>query len=102
MEQILNKENYINNSNRQSTLDTNKNSILFFNKGNYFSFGKDNIIDNKIAPNTSSFNIRDSFKSLWIIIQEIITIVLNKKKDDDFRRIRIRANSKGKGKKLKK
>ena len=62
MEQILNKENYINNSNRQSTLDTNKNSILFFNKGSYFSFGKDNIIDNKIAPNTSSFNIRDSFK----------------------------------------
>ena len=62
MEQIINKENYINNSNRQSTLDTNKNSILFFNKGNYFSFGKDNIIDNKIAPNTSSFNIRDSFK----------------------------------------
>ena len=62
MEQILNKENYINNSNRQSTLDTNKNSILFFNKGKYFSFGKDNIIDNKIAPNTSSFNIRDSFK----------------------------------------
>ena len=62
MEQILNKENYINNSIRQSTLDTNKNSILFFNKGNYFSFGKDNTIDNKIAPNTSSFNIRDSFK----------------------------------------
>ena len=62
MEQILNKENYINNSNRQWTLDTNKNSIIFFNKGNYFSFGKDNIIDNKIAPNTSSFNIRDSFK----------------------------------------
>ena len=62
MEQILNKENYINNSNRQSTLDTNKNSIIFFNKGNYFSFGKDNTIDNKIAPNTSSFNIRDSFK----------------------------------------
>ena len=62
MEQIINKENYINNSNRQSTLDTNKNSIIFFNKGNYFSFGKDNIIDNKIAPNTSSFNIRDSFK----------------------------------------
>ena len=62
MEQILNKENYINNSNRQWTLDTNKNSIIFFNKGNYFSFGKDNIIDNKIAPNTSSFNIRDSSK----------------------------------------
>ena len=62
MEQILNKENYMNNSNRQSTLDTNKNSVIFFNKGNYFSFSKDNIIDNKIAPNTSSFNIRDSFK----------------------------------------
>ena len=62
MEQILNKENYINNSNRQWTLDTNKNSTIFFNKGNYFSFGKDNTIDNKIAPNTSSFNIRDSFK----------------------------------------
>ena len=62
MEQILNKENYINNSNRQWTLDTNKNSIIFFNKGNYFSFGKDNTIDNKIAPNTSSFNIRDSSK----------------------------------------
>jgi len=62
MEQILNKENYMNNSNRQSTLDTNKNSVIFFNKGNYFSFSKDNTIDNKIAPNTSSFNIRDSFK----------------------------------------
>ena len=54
MEQILNKENDINNSNKQSTLDTNKNSILFFNSGKYFSFGKDNIIDNKLAPNTSS------------------------------------------------
>ena len=59
---MSNKENDLNNSNRQSTLDTNKNSILFFSKGNYFSFGKDNIIDNKLAPNTSSFNIRDSFK----------------------------------------
>ena len=62
MEQILNKENDINNSNKQSTLDTNKNSILFFNSGKYFSFGKDNIIDNKFAPNTSSFNIRESLK----------------------------------------
>ena len=56
------KENDINNSNKQSTLDTNKNSILFFNSGKYFSFGKDNIIDNKFAPNTSSFNIRESLK----------------------------------------
>ena len=62
MEQILNKENDINNSNKQSTLDTNKNSIIFFNSGKYFSFGKDNIIDNKFAPNTSSFNIRESLK----------------------------------------
>ena len=62
MEQILNKENDMNNSNRQSTLDTNKNSVIFFNKGNYFSFSKEYIIDNKIAPNTSSFNIRESFK----------------------------------------
>ena len=62
MEQILNKENDINNSNKQSTLDTNKNSFLFFNSGKYFSFGKDNIIDNKFAPNTSSFNIRESLK----------------------------------------
>ena len=62
MEQLLNKENDINNSNKQSTLDTNKNSILFFNSGKYFSFGKDNIIDNKLAPNTSSFNIRESLK----------------------------------------
>ena len=62
MEQILNKENDINNSNKQSTLDTNKNSILFFNSGKYFSFGKDNIIDNKFTPNTSSFNIRESIK----------------------------------------
>ena len=59
---MSNKENDLNNSNRQSTLDTNKNSILFFSKGNYFSFGKDNIIDNKLAPTTSSFNIRESFK----------------------------------------
>jgi len=62
MEQILNKENDINNSNKQSTLDTNKNSIIFFNSGKYFSYGKDNIIDNKFAPNTSSFNIRESLK----------------------------------------
>ena len=59
---MSNKENDLNNSNKQSTLDTNKNSIIFFSKGNYFSFGKDNIIDNKLAPNTSCFNIRESFK----------------------------------------
>ena len=64
MEQIFNKENYLNNSNKQSTLDPNinKNTTIFFNKGKYFSFSKDNTIDTKIAPNTSSFNIRESFK----------------------------------------
>jgi hypothetical protein len=64
MEQIFNKENYLNNSNRKSTLDPNinKNTTIFFNKGKYFSFSKDNTIDTKIAPNTSSFNIRESFK----------------------------------------
>ena len=62
MEQILNKENNINNSNKQSTLGTNPNSISFFNSGKYFSFSKENIIDNKAAPNTTCFNIRESFK----------------------------------------
>ena len=62
MEQTLNKENDINNSNKQSTLDTNKNSMIFFNSGKYFSFGKDYTIDNKFTPNTSSFNVRESFK----------------------------------------
>lgn len=62
MEQILNKENDFNNSNRQSTLETYKNSNVYFNSANYFTFGKDNILDKKLVPNTSSFNIRDSFK----------------------------------------
>ena len=62
MEQFIQKENNINNSNKQSTLDTNKNSILFYNNGNYFSFGKDNSFINKSAPNTSSFNIKENIK----------------------------------------
>ena len=62
MDQILQKENNINNSNKQSTLDSNKNSILFCNNGNYFSFGKDNSLNNKIAPNTSSFNIKENIR----------------------------------------
>ena len=62
MEQLINKENNINFSNKQSNIDISKNSMIFFNKGNFFSFGKENIVDNKIAPNTSSFNIRESFK----------------------------------------
>ena len=62
MEQILQKENNINNSNKQSTLDTNKNSILFYNSGNYFSFGKDNTIASKLTPNTSSFNLKENIK----------------------------------------
>ena len=62
MDQILQKENNINNSNKQSTLDTNKNSIIFYNNSNYFSFGKDNSLSNKIAPNTSSFNIKENIR----------------------------------------
>ena len=62
MDQLIQKENNINISNRQSTLDSNKNSILFCNNGNYFSFGKDNTATNKIAPSTSSFNIKDNIK----------------------------------------
>ena len=79
--QMANKENDINNSNKQSTLDTNKNSFLFFSKGNYFSFGKDNIIDNKFAPNTSSFNIKESFKKpIDISLNNNNNSFLNKKR----------------------
>ena len=79
--QIANKENDINNSNKQSTLDTNKNSFLFFSKGNYFSFRKDNIIDNKFAPNTSSFNIKESFKKpIDISLNNNNNSFLNKKR----------------------
>ena len=62
MDQILQKENDFNNSNQQSTLDTNKNNVIFCNNGNYFSFGKDNSLNTKIAPNTSSFNIKEKIK----------------------------------------
>ena len=62
MEKLVQKENDISLSNKQSTLDTNKNSILFYNNGNYFSFGKDNTISNKFAPNTSTFNIKETLK----------------------------------------
>ena len=62
MDQLLQKENNINYSNKQSTLDTNKNSILFYNNGNYFSFGKDSTVTNKLAPTTSSFNIKENTK----------------------------------------
>ena len=78
-DQLLQKENNINYSNKQSTLDTNKNSILFYNNGNYFSFGKDNSLTNKIAPNTSSFNIKENIrKSDNININN--TSFLNKKR----------------------
>ena len=80
MEQILNKENYMNNSNRQSTLDTNKNSVIFFNSEKYFSFGKDNIIENKASPNTSCFNIRESLKKPVDNIMSNNNSFLNKKR----------------------
>lgn len=62
MDQIIQKENNINSSNRQSTLDTNKNNILYYNNGNYFSFGKDNSLNNKSAPSTSIFNFKENIK----------------------------------------
>ena len=58
MDQILQKENNINNSNKQSTLDTNKNSILFYNNGNYFSFGKDNSLTNNNLSIGQNLKIR--------------------------------------------
>ena len=66
MDQLLQKENNINYSNRQSALDTKKNTILFDNNGNYFSFGKDNTFVNKLVPNTSSFNIKESSKNNYV------------------------------------
>ena len=66
MDKLLLKENNINYSNKQSALDTNKNRILFYNNGNYFSFGKDNTFINKLAPNTSSFNIKESLKNIYV------------------------------------
>ena len=63
MDQLFQKENNINISNRQSTLDTNKSSVLFCNSGKYFSFGKDNSFNNKLTPNTSSFNFKDNIRT---------------------------------------
>ena len=80
MEQLLNKENNINISNQISTSGTNKNNILFYNSGKYFSFGKDNSIDTKLIPNTSSFNIRDSLKKSVDNIISHNNSFLNKKR----------------------
>ena len=63
MDQLFQKENNINISNRQSTLDTSKNSIILYNNGKFFSFSKDNSINNKLTPNTSSFNIKDNVRT---------------------------------------
>ena len=63
MDKLLQKENNINYSNKQSALDSNNNRFFFYNNGNYFSFGKDNTLINKSAPNTSSFNIKESLKN---------------------------------------
>ena len=82
MEQIIQKENNINNSNMQSTLDTNKNTFIYYNNGNYFSFGKDNSLTNKSVPNTSSFNIKENIKQSSNITNNITNnnSFLNKKR----------------------
>ena len=63
MDQLFQKENNINISNRQSTLDTNKNSVLLYNNGKFFSFSKDNSLNNKLTPNTSSFIIKVNMRT---------------------------------------
>ena len=81
MEQLLNKENNINFFNQISTAGTNKNNVLFYNNGKYFSFGKDNSIDIKSSPYTSSFNIRESLKKpVDNIISNNNNSFLNKKR----------------------
>ena len=62
MEQLFHNENEMNNSNKLSTLDTNKKGNLFYNNGHYFSFGKDNSLSNKLTPNTSCFNFKENLK----------------------------------------
>ena len=81
MEQLLNKENDMNINNQISAQGTNnKNNIIFFNSEKYFSFGKDNIIENKASPNTSCFNIRESLKKPVDNIMSNNNSFLNKKR----------------------
>lgn len=81
MQKHIYNENDINSTNRQSsTLDTNKNNIIFYKNGTYFSFGKDNSLNNKLAPTTSSFNFKENIKKSFDATNITNNSFLNKKR----------------------
>ena len=81
MQKLIHNENDINSSNRQSsTLDTNKNNILFYKNGTYFSFGKDNSLNNKLTPTTSSFNFKENIRTSFDATNLNNNSFLNKKR----------------------
>ena len=81
MQKLIHNENDINSSNRQSsTLDTNKNNIIFYKNGTYFSFGKDNSLNNKLTPTTSSFNFKENIRTSFDATNLNNNSFLNKKR----------------------
>ena len=81
MQKPIHNENDINSSNKQSsTLDTNKNNIIFYKNGTYFSFGKDNSLNNKLTPNTSSFNFKENIRKSFDATNLNNNSFLNKKR----------------------
>ena len=81
MQKHIYNENDINSTNRQSsTLDTNKNNIIFYKNGTYFSFGKDNSLNNKLAPTTSSFNFKENIRKSFDATNITNNRFLNKKR----------------------
>lgn len=81
MQKHIYNENDINSTNRQSsTLDTNKNNIIFYKNGTYFSFGKDNSLNNKLAPTTSSFNFKENIRKSFDATNITNNSFLNKKR----------------------
>ena len=81
MQKLMHNENDINSSNRQSsTLDTNKNNIIFYKNGTYFSFGKDNSLNNKLTPTTSSFNFKENIRKSFDATNLNNNSFLNKKR----------------------
>lgn len=80
MQKPIHNENDINSSNKQSsTLDTNKNNIIFYKNGTYFSFGKDNSLNNKLTPTTSSFNFKENIRKSFDATNLNNNSFLNKK-----------------------
>jgi len=81
MQKFIPNENDINSSNKQSsTLDTNKNNIIFYKNGTYFSFGKDNTLNNKLTPTTSSFNFKENIRKSFDTTNINNNSFLNKKR----------------------